>query len=105
MQQAIQPTNITLDFVEQAVSTHNKETIKCTFECCGITAGGQTVKSDLLNSHLQSVLSGLESENGEDDEEGAEESDLEIIKDYEMHAVVNSDNEVYLCKGFVDSDM
>ena len=65
-----------LDFVEQAVSTVNKETIKHTFECCGITAGGQTVKLDLLNSHLQSVFSGLESKNGGDDVKGAEESDL-----------------------------
>ena len=94
-----------LDFVEQAVSTLNKETIKCAFECYKITAGGQTVKSDLLNSRLQSVLLGLESEHGGDDKERAEESDLEITTDNKMHAVVNSDNEVDLCKGFVNSDM
>ena len=63
------------------------------------------MKSDLLNCCLQSVLSGLESENVGDDKEGAEQSDLEITTDNEMHAVVNSNNEVDLCKGFVDSGM
>ena len=63
------------------------------------------MKSDLLNSRLQRVLSGLERENGGDDEKEAKESDHEITTNEEMQTVVNSDNEVDVCKGFVNSDM
>ena len=63
------------------------------------------MKSDLLNFCLQRVVSGLKSENGGDDQEEAEESDLEITTNEEIETVVNSDDEFDVCEGFVDSDM
>ena len=63
------------------------------------------MKSDLLNFCLQRVVSGLKIENGGDDKEEAEESDLEITTNEEIETVVNSDDEFDVCEGFVDSDM
>ena len=75
-----------LNFVEQVGCQHSQQrTFKHTFECCGITAKGKTVKSDQLNSCLQSVFSGLENEEAGDDEEEAEESYLAITTDGGMH--------------------
>ena len=45
---------------------------------------GHSLVTTVLNSCLQIVLSGLKSENGGDDKEGAEESYLEITTDNEM---------------------
>ena len=63
------------------------------------------MKSDLLNSRLQNVFLGLKSEEADDDEKEAEESDIEITTDGGMHEVVDSDGKGDVLEGFVDRDM
>lgn len=66
-----------VDFVAEAVASIKPESVVRSFECCGISARGQHVPNDELNSRLRSVLHCKKADIDDADEDESEHSEKE----------------------------